>query len=143
MAANSRRKFIDGIETADEYSSGGSTPSRINSGSMWVDENTGRKLAPTPTATSRSGEAIPSFGPMMEDAAITANPATRTTSISVTWARLAHAGRFLGPGQCERSGGENWHRPRGDDANLPAAPNRSTGSRCTEAWAQRRRGWSV
>ncbi len=83
IAPNSRRKFIAGIDTADEYRSGGSTPARIHSGSISTEAKTGRKLAPTPASTSTSGDATPSLGPTRVANAITTRATTRMTSVSV------------------------------------------------------------
>jgi hypothetical protein len=52
MAANSRRKSIAGIATADAYSSGGSTPTRIHSGSTTTVGTPGTRLTAIPNATS-------------------------------------------------------------------------------------------
>ncbi len=59
MPMNSRRRSIAGIDTAAEYSNGGSTPMRIHSGSMWTAGTNGSELAPMPITTSSSGAATP------------------------------------------------------------------------------------
>src|SRR6478735_1568785 len=51
---------------------------------MCVEENTGRKLAATPNATSTRGDAIPSRGPTTVAPAITSRALTMTTRSSVT-----------------------------------------------------------
>src|SRR5690625_1585810 len=50
-----------GTVTAAEYSSGGSTPTRIHSGSSSIDGVPGIRLKITPTSTSTSGAATPSL----------------------------------------------------------------------------------
>ena len=71
------------MDTAEEYSSGGSTPSRISSGSISVAWNSGRKLAAKPIATSTSGDSIRRRGPSTVAAAIRSKARTPTVRISV------------------------------------------------------------
>ncbi len=59
IAARSRRNSIAGAETAAENSSGGNTPTRINSGGTDTAATPGIRLTPTPTATRISGPAMP------------------------------------------------------------------------------------
>src|SRR6478735_2973796 len=80
IAVNSRRKSIEGIETAAEYSSGGRTTVRIHSGSISTSGTNGSRLTAMPTTTSSNGAAIPTRGPKAVAPAIASSP--RTTTIS-------------------------------------------------------------
>ena len=76
MAPNSRRNSIDGIETEAEYSSGGSTPARIHSGSMSTAGTNGKRLTTIPAITRINGAATPIRAPSVEAATIPSRPST-------------------------------------------------------------------
>jgi len=82
MAPNSRRKFIDGMETDAEYKSGGKTPDRIHSGSTWTSGTKASRLAPMPATTRSDGAANPIRVPSVAAAEITNRPITTTISNS-------------------------------------------------------------
>ena len=87
IAVKSRRNSIVGRLTADEYSSGGRTPARIHSGSIWTVGICGRKLIAIPSATRISGAATRARGASavtasMASTATAVRPITRWTSTS-------------------------------------------------------------
>jgi|GEM_PF-4780079 len=83
MTRKSRLNSKVGTETAAEYSSGGSTPARMNSGLISRCGTPGIKLTATPAATRINGAATPTRGAIEFAATMptTANTATMAYSM--------------------------------------------------------------
>ncbi len=83
IGRKSRRNSIAGSETADEYSRGGRTPTRMISGSTSNAGKNGSRLTPIPIATRARGPAIPTRGASAVARATTTTPMTATTRASI------------------------------------------------------------
>lgn len=86
MALNSRRKFMAGMFTAEEKSSGGSTTARMISGSTSTSGTNGKKLTRMPMKTRISGAAMFQRGPRRELTAMTTT-AAMTTKMAMSMSR--------------------------------------------------------